>query len=281
MKTDSLFYRLFQRFPGLPLELAGLDYVAEGYVFRSEEIKQTAFRLDGVLIPPKNSNDRPYVFIEAQIQPDDGFYARFFGEIFLYLRQYNPPHPWQAVVIYPDRTVEKPAGHFADLLELPGVHRVYLEDLAEVDRCSPSLSLIMLAICPPIQAAELARQTLVLPDPLPVAKDEWLDFIETILVYKFPQLSREEIKLMIGLQDIELKQTRFYRDVFSEGEQKGLEKGELAIVLRVLQRRFGPLPETLRERLGQLERARIEALSDLMLDLTGVEDLEAWLKRTV
>ncbi len=287
MKTDSLFYRLFQRIPGLPLELAGLDYAAEGYVFRSEEIKQTAFRLDGVLIPPKNSNDRPYVFIEAQIQPDEGFYSRFFSEIFLYLRQYNPPHPWQAVVIYPDRTAEKPAGHFADLLQLPGVHRVYLEDLAGVDRCSPSLNLIMLAICPPIQAPELVRQTLARTDPLPVARDEWLDFIETILVYKFPQLSREEIKQMIGLQDIELKQTRFYRDVFSEGEQEGLEKGlvkgleqgELAIVLRVLQRRLGPLPETLRERLGQLERPRIEALSDIMLDLPSVVELSAWLER--
>ncbi|MCX7112884.1 MAG: DUF2887 domain-containing protein [Proteobacteria bacterium] len=90
MKTDSLFYRLFQRIPGLPMELAGLKYPTEGYVFRSEEIKQTAFRLDGVLIPPKESNDRPYVFIEAQIQPDEGFYSRFFSEIFLYLRQYNP-----------------------------------------------------------------------------------------------------------------------------------------------------------------------------------------------
>jgi len=283
MKTDSLFYRLFQRIPGLPLELVGLDYPAEGYVFRSEEIKQTAFRLDGVLIPPKEGNDRPYVFIEAQIQPDDGFYARFFSEIFLYLRQYNPPHPWQAVVIYPDRTVEKPAGHFADLLQLPGVHRVYLEDLAGVDRCSPALSLIMLAICPPEQATEQVREILTNPDPLPVDRGEWLDFIETILVYKFPQLSREEIKQMIGLQDIELKQTRFYRDVFSEGEQegleKGLEKGELAIVLRVLQRRLGPLPETLRERLGQLERTRIEALSDIMLDLPSVVELSAWLER--
>jgi len=28
MKTDSLFYRLFQRIPGLPMELAGLDYTS-------------------------------------------------------------------------------------------------------------------------------------------------------------------------------------------------------------------------------------------------------------
>ncbi len=89
MKTDSLFYRLFQRIPGLPLELAGLNYSAEGYVFRSEEIKQTALRLDGVQIPPKKSNERPYVFIEAQIQPDEGFYSRFFSEIFLYRNDFS------------------------------------------------------------------------------------------------------------------------------------------------------------------------------------------------
>ena len=46
-------------------------------------------------------------------------------------------------------------------------------------------------------------------------------FIETIVVYKLPQLSREEIRDMIGLKDIELKQTRFYQDVFKEGHQEG------------------------------------------------------------
>jgi predicted transposase YdaD len=41
--------------------------------------------------------------------------------------------------------------------------------------------------------------------------DEWLNFIETILVYKLPHLTREEIKQMIGIQDIDLRQTRFYQ----------------------------------------------------------------------
>ncbi|HCB13546.1 MAG TPA: hypothetical protein DEP36_08295, partial [Gammaproteobacteria bacterium] len=43
MKTDSLFYRLFQRAPALVFELAGLETpIIEGYQFRAEEIKQTA-----------------------------------------------------------------------------------------------------------------------------------------------------------------------------------------------------------------------------------------------
>ncbi|NOR68305.1 MAG: DUF2887 domain-containing protein [Methylomarinum sp.] len=53
MKTDTLFYRLFKNAPELVLQLAGLDYTdTQKYRFNSEEIKQTAFRLDGILTPP-------------------------------------------------------------------------------------------------------------------------------------------------------------------------------------------------------------------------------------
>ena len=48
MKTDTLFYCLFQTDPSLALELAGLTVPISGrYRFGSHEIKQTAFRLDG------------------------------------------------------------------------------------------------------------------------------------------------------------------------------------------------------------------------------------------
>lgn len=48
----------------------------------------------------------------------------------------------------------------------------------------------------------------------------WLDLIETIVVYKLPHLSREEIQRM-HLPDIELKQTRFCQNVFAEGHAEG------------------------------------------------------------
>jgi predicted transposase YdaD len=41
--------------------------------------------------------------------------------------------------------------------------------------------------------------------------------IETIVVYKFPQLSRKEIERMLGLSD--LKQTRVYQAALQEGRQ--------------------------------------------------------------
>ncbi len=320
MKTDSLFYRLFQRIPGLPLELAGLDYSAEGYVFRSEEIKQTAFRLDGILIPPEASKDRPYVFVEAQLQGDAKFYARFFSEIFLYLRQYKPPHPWQAVVIYPDRATEKDAGlHFRSLLDLPEVHRIFLEDYRDIAAVSPSMRLVTLMVCPHEEAEEQVREALTYQDTLPMPRNEWLDIIETILVYKLPKLTREEIKQMIGLQDIELKQTRFYQDVFQEGHeegrqegkqegrqegkqegrqegkqegrqegkqegkqegrQEGRQEGELTIILRLLGRRFATLPEPLVERLRQMDAGQLEAFSEVLLDARNLDDINDWLQK--
>ena len=56
MKTDTLFYHLFQTLPELALQLAGIPAdQAQGYAFRAEEVKQTAFRLDGLLIPPPDA----------------------------------------------------------------------------------------------------------------------------------------------------------------------------------------------------------------------------------
>jgi len=40
---------------------------------------------------------------------------------------------------------------------------------------------------------------------------------------------------MLGFSDIDVKQTRFYQDVYAEGEQEG----KLELILRLLNRRFG------------------------------------------
>ncbi|MEH2425438.1 MAG: Rpn family recombination-promoting nuclease/putative transposase [Nostoc sp.] len=48
--------------------------------------------------------------------------------------------------------------------------------------------------------------------------------IKTILIYKLPRLSREEMGKMFGLS--ELKQTRFYQEVFAEGKEEGKLEGK-------------------------------------------------------
>ena len=93
MKTDSLFYRLFQDHPDLVLQLVDGAVPRSGtYTFGSQEVKQLAFRIDGVLNPPPEAVDLPVVFVEVQGYRDQQrtLYHRFFAEIFLYLRDYQP-----------------------------------------------------------------------------------------------------------------------------------------------------------------------------------------------
>jgi predicted transposase YdaD len=52
VKTDPIFYRLYQDVPSAFFELIGRSAdEAIAYEFRSVKIKQTAFRIDGVFIP--------------------------------------------------------------------------------------------------------------------------------------------------------------------------------------------------------------------------------------
>ena len=82
-------------------------------------------------------------------------------------------------------------------------------------------------------------------------------FIETILVYKLPHLSREEIKKMLALNEVELRQTRFYQEVSTEGRQEGKQE----LLSRELRRKFGVQPQ-LENSLQDLINLPLEKLED-------------------
>ncbi|MDD5037605.1 MAG: Rpn family recombination-promoting nuclease/putative transposase [Methylococcaceae bacterium] len=284
MKTDSLFYRLFKTLPSLLFDL--LDEPcpeAARYGFRSVEIKQTGFRIDGVFAPPEANEQLPLFFIEVQFQPDKTFYGRFFAEIFLYLYQYPPRNPWQAVVIYPSRSEELDhARHYRVLLDSPQVQRIYLDDLArKQDRDTPALGLVRLIVADESEAIPQAQRLMekVQQEALDKAlADSLTNLIETILVYKLPRLSREEIQDMLGLKDVEFKQTRFYQDVFAEGRQEGRQQEGSALVLRLLTRRLGKLDAQHIGRIQALGIPLLEDLAEALLEFEVLSDLDAWLK---
>ncbi len=274
MKTDSLFYRLFQTLPRLFFDLIGLSTLsAEQYRFHSVELKQTALRLDGLFKPPDDRSDLPLFFIEVQFQLDPGLYPRLFAEIFLYLKQYQPPNPWQAVVIYPTRAIDPgDHPHYSVLLHSPQVSRVYLEEWAHSPQ-TLSQRLIHLLLAEP--QASITEAQALLAQPIDRGLETLiLDLIETILVYKLPTFTRKEIQTMLGLTDRDLKQTRFYQEVFAEGKQ---EEGVM-LILRLLQRRCGTLAPALKERITGLSLEQLEALGEALLDFTGSADLERWLQ---
>jgi len=278
MKTDNLFYRLLQAQPTLAFELAGLEVPEPArYGFISQEIKQTAFRLDGIAEPPADRPDAPRGYVEVQFQPDEDFYPRFFGEILLHLRQYPGPHPWQAVVIYPSWAAERLSPATAPFLSLPNLRRVYLDQLPLLDSANPKLWLIALIVAEAGKIAAIVRKVQAHQATQPADGIDWPDLLETILVYKLPKFTREEIKKMLGFNDVELKKTRFYQDVFGEGRlegrQEGRLEGEAAVLLRLLERKFRPLPDSARQRIAGADAETLLLWAERVLDAKNLDEV--------
>ena len=223
MKTDTIFYRLFQSFPSIFFELLEQPpESANAYQFSSVEVKQLAFRIDGVFLPLENAPETPIYFAEVQFQPDKTFYSRFFAEIFLYLDKTELTNDWRGVVIYPSRNTESTnILRYRELLNPTRVRRIYLDELGTIEQ-SIGIETVKLVIEPEETAANKARQLIEqarqeVSDE--AQKRELLQLIETIIIYKFTQKSREEIQAMLGLGDI--RQTRVYQEALEEGEIRG------------------------------------------------------------
>jgi predicted transposase YdaD len=92
------------------------------------------------------------------------------------------------------------------------------------------------------------------------------------------ELKREDIRVMLHLPDTDLRQTRFYREVFAEGEARGERKAEVTLVLRQLRRRLGPLSKEYEAKVQGLSRQQIERMAEDLLDFRESADMVEWLE---
>jgi predicted transposase/invertase (TIGR01784 family) len=278
VKTDSLLYRIFKTAPSIFFELIGQPNL-QGYEFQSVEVKQTAHRIDGVFLPPENTPDNPIFFAEFQFQDDPLLYHRLFAEIFIYLEQNPHFADWQAVVIFPRLRLEPTeTRYYRALLDCPQVQRFYLNELSDPETLPPSLGLLQLIVTPPQNAIDTAKQLIVQTENNPDLPPALiLELIITTMVYKFPQLSREEIIQMLEIAS-EAQQTRFYQEAKEEGRQEGRQEGEKQLILRLLNRRFDSISAETRSRIETLNSQQLEALAEALFDFTSIEDLQQWLQ---
>ncbi len=107
---------------------------------------------------------------------------------------------------------------------------------------------------------------------------QFFDFVETILIYKLPHLTREEIQAMLHWPEVDIRQTRVYQDALAEGREEGRQR-EVALVLRQLRRRFGTLTPAQETRIQALSVTELEALGEGLLDFQTAVDLTAWLQQ--
>ncbi|MEO0349695.1 MAG: Rpn family recombination-promoting nuclease/putative transposase [Cyanobacteria bacterium P01_A01_bin.15] len=279
MKTDSLFYLLFETAPSILFELIGQPALAPGYRFSSVELKQTAFRIDGVFLPPEGSN-QPVYFVEVQFQKDPHLYRRLFAEVFLFLQKHPDVQHWRAVAIYPRASLE-PNDHDAYdcLLQSNQCQRVFLDELDPSQ--SVTLGLVKLIVEPASTAVALGKQLMqqAREQPLPKLPTETiLNILETIIFYKFPHLTSQEVASMFAISD--LKKTKVYAEALQEGLQEGRKEAlaqERALVVRLLKRKVGELPEANLLQVDQLSLMQLEDLAETLLDFDSLADFDAWL----
>jgi predicted transposase YdaD len=276
LKTDSLFYEIFQSSPRAFFELIGEPAApAEGYQFVSQEVKQTSFRVDGILTPPVEATDLPIYFVEVMGYRDrkGDLYPGLFSEIFLYLNDYRPVNDWRAVVIFTRRSLDPNLTlHYRDFDNGVRLQRIYLDELPEaIAERSLELGILYLiglrTEAVPQRARRLVKQaTQELSDV--ADQQRILELVERVCVYKFPELTELEVFAMLGLDD--LKHTRVYQD--------GMQEEAATIVLRQLTRRLGNVKPELESQIRQLSKIRLEVLAESLLDFSTPEDLIVWLQ---
>ena len=159
---------------------------------------------------------------------------------------------------------------------MPEIQRIDLTALSGQERQTPGWELLRLIVDETDTALQRA-QRLLGRAPLDPERLDLLNFIETILIYKLPQCSREEIQAMLALTDIDLKQTRFYQDVLAEGIQEGLHEGrhegESAMLLRQIALKFGPPDPSILHRIETADTDTLLRWAERILTATTLDEV--------
>lgn len=145
----------------------------------------------------------------------------------------------------------------------------------------------------PVAAALMAKMRIETPDR-PKVKAECLRLLATL------RLDPARTRLISGFVDTYLRLNTQEEQVFQnevgkletseqeqimqitttwmeQGIEQGMRQGERSLVLRLLARRVGELPEGVRSQVELFSLHEIEALGEALLDFTNLSDLEQWL----
>ncbi|GJD21977.1 hypothetical protein RIVM261_069330 [Rivularia sp. IAM M-261] len=238
--------------PSLLFELIGESpTIANSYRFSSKEVKELAFRFDGIYLPAAKNSKNSIYFVEVQFRKKYAFYWDLFGEISLYLKQYRPKQNWRAVAIFARKSLDTgELPQYQEYFDSGRLTRIYLDELPKTASSSLGLGMINLVVEPKAKAGKKAKE-LAEQAKTQIAKveeqEKILELIDKILVYKFPKLSRQELEAMFGLDD--LKQTRYFQDVMLEGSLKNAREN----ILSILKARFGKVPSSFTQKLNKIE----------------------------
>lgn len=154
---------------------------------------------------------------------------------------------------------------------------------------NPLASALMTKMCMDIQERPIVKlmslQLLASLGLNPAQTQLISGFIDTYL--KLNQA--EKIRFEEQLATIEPRQqegvmqivTSWMEQGIEQGIEQGRKQGELALLNRLLNRRFGSLPVQLQQQIENLSIPQLEELAEEILDFTNIEQLTAWLEDSI
>jgi Domain of unknown function (DUF4351) len=96
-------------------------------------------------------------------------------------------------------------------------------------------------------------------------------FIDWVMILPEPL----EAEFWQDFQEFEQERTMSY---MTTGERIGYKRGQQELVLRLLQKRVGELPDEVKKEVQAISLAQLESLGEALLDFTDVDDLLHWLR---
>lgn len=277
MKTDPLFYELFQAAPQTFFELVQITPACP-YRFKSITVKMSEKRIDGVLEPMDVG--QPFYFLEVQAFPDGVIYWRMTREVATFFEQ--RPHlkerKWQAIVLWLNIADDPGLGALRLLSRKPKPNLVSL-DLIDLLKQLPDTSLALNVLRPllaederevrenVVQWVENIRQASNADANL---GERLIDVLSQMIEQKFKTLSYEELRQMLRL-------TPFHE---TESFKEAMKNERIDIALNMIEVKFGVSPEklaTLAANLALLDLNTLKALIKQLMRLETLEQLDYWI----
>lgn len=274
MKTDTLFYELFQVAPQTFFELLQVTPDCS-YRFESITVKASEKRIDGVFEPAVVG--QPIYFLEIQGFPDDVIYFRTMREVATYFEQRPKLKDiiWQASVLWLNKPDDPGFGTLRLLARKPKPSLLSL-DLFQLLGKLPETSLALNVLRPllamneyevrenVVQWVKNIRQT---PNLDAKTEEKLIAVMSQLIEQKFRRLTYKELSKMLRLTPL----------AETISGQELLKDDRIETLVRLIQRKFvisAEMREVVTSDLQKLEPPVLRTLLDQIFEFDTFEELE-------
>lgn len=277
MKTDTLFYELFQAAPQTFFELMGMTPPC-AYRFESLTVKTSEIRIDGVLEPLQAG--QAIYFVEVQATPDAVIYWRTLREVATFFEQ-RPDRKetnWQAIVLWLNSSDDPGLGTLMQLGQSPSP-RLLAADLSTLLRKLPPSSLVGNVLRPLIVESEQeVRQNIAIwadsiqntPEIEPQTGERLVAILSQFIEQKFRTLTYKELSEMLRLTPL----------AETNSGQELIRDERVALLVIQIRQKFSLNDSMIDAITTELQRLDLESLKMLfaqIFHIATIEELEGWI----